>query len=136
MLRGHQVYIDGDIMVRDIWVDGVQNDKGGAGFVNQPLKKQDVEYHTVAVAGERQGDGHFFALDVTDTTVPKDALAVPAPCSDEEAMWGQSWAQFSPAVAPIGPLLLETTNSAGPSNYGVPPRGALRRLPQRWTQPY
>ena len=117
MLRGHQIYIDGDIMVRDVWVDGVQNDKGGAGYVNQSLIKQDVEYHTLAVASERQGGNHFFALDVTDTTTPKFLWVYPPPCSDEEAMWGQTWSQFSPRPPPIGPVLLQTNNSAGPSNY-------------------
>ena len=120
MLRGHQIYLDGDIMVRDIWVDGVPNDKGGAGFVNQSLVKQDVEYHTVAVAGERQGGNHFFALDVTDTTAPRMLWIYPPPCSDEEALWGQSWTQFSPKPPPIGPILLQTTNTAGPANYSFP----------------
>jgi type IV pilus assembly protein PilY1 len=119
MLRGHQVYVDGDIMVRDIWVDGVQNDKAAGGFVNKQLVKQDVEYHTVAVAGERQGGNHFFALDVTDTNTPKMLWVYPPPCSDEEALWGQSWAQFSPRPPPIGPLLLQTSNTAGPANYNV-----------------
>ncbi len=119
MLRGHQTFIDGDIMVRDVWVDGVQNDKGAPGFVNKPLIKQDVEYHTVAVAGERQGGNHFFALDITDTNTPKMLWVYPPPCSDEEAMWGQTWAQFSPRPPPIGPVLLETNNAAGPANYGA-----------------
>ena len=117
MLRGHQTYLDGEIMVRDVWVDGVQNDKSAAGFVNLPLVKQDVEYHTVAVATERQGGNHFFALDITDTTTPKMLWLYPPPCSDEEAMWGQTWGQFSPKPPPIGPVLLETTNTAGPANY-------------------
>jgi len=33
MRDGHQMYIDGDIMVRDVWVDGVKNDKGTSSFV-------------------------------------------------------------------------------------------------------
>ncbi|MGZ6126495.1 MAG: hypothetical protein ACXWLR_16115, partial [Myxococcales bacterium] len=119
MLRGHQVFVDGEIMVRDVWVDGVQNDKGGGGFVNASLVKQDVEYHTVAVASERQGGNHFFALDLTDTTTPKMLWLYPPPCSDEEAMWGQTWGQFSPKPPPIGPVLLQTSNTAGPANYGV-----------------
>jgi type IV pilus assembly protein PilY1 len=119
MEAGHQIYLDGDIMVRDVWVDGVPNDKGGAGFVNQPLVKQDVEFHTVAVAGERQGGSHHFALDVTDTNTPKLLWVYPPPCSDQEAAWGQTWSQVSPRPPPIGPVLLETTNSAGQANYGV-----------------
>ncbi|MGZ6123443.1 MAG: hypothetical protein ACXWLR_00695 [Myxococcales bacterium] len=118
MMRGHQVYLDGDVMVRDVWVDGAPNDKGATGFVNKPLVKQDVEYHTLAVASERQGGNHFFALDITDTTVPKLLWVYPPPCSDEEAMWGQTWGQFSPRPPPIGPVLLQTSNTAGPANYG------------------
>jgi len=117
MLRGHQIYVDGDIMVRDVWVDGVTN-KPEAPFVNKPFVKQDVEYHTVAVGSERQGGSHFFALDITNTTVPKMLWTYPPPCSDEEAMWGQTWSQFSPRPPPIGPVLLQTSNTLGPANYG------------------
>ncbi len=119
MEKGHQVYVDGDIMVRDVWVDGVPNDKGTTGFTNDSLVKQDVEYHTVAVVSERQGGNHFFALDVTDTTTPKMLWVYPKPCSDEEAEWGQTWSQFSPRPPPIGPVLLQTSNPAGKPNYGA-----------------
>ncbi|HYV67291.1 MAG TPA: hypothetical protein VE964_13700, partial [Myxococcales bacterium] len=119
MRDGHQMYMDGDIMVRDIWVDGVGNDKAGVGYSNQPLVKQDVEYHTIAVAGERQGGTHFVALDVTDTTVPKMLWMYPPPCSPDEQQWGHTWGQFSPRPGPIGPVLLETSNTAGQLRYGV-----------------
>jgi type IV pilus assembly protein PilY1 len=119
MRDGHQIYMDGDIMVRDVWVDGAANDKGTASYVNKPLVKQDVEFHTVAVAAERQGGSHFVALDVTDTTVPKMLWIYPPPCSPEEALWGQTWGQFSPKPPPIGPVLLETSNTAGLANRGV-----------------
>jgi type IV pilus assembly protein PilY1 len=124
MLRdGHQLYMDGDIMVRDIWVDGKKNDKGTSSFSDLPGIKQDVEYHTVAIASERQGGSHFVALDVTDTTVPKMLWIYPPPCSEEEAIWGQTWGQFSPRPPPVGPVLLKTDNTglaltAGPPNYG------------------
>ncbi|HUJ27503.1 MAG TPA: hypothetical protein VLW85_15870 [Myxococcales bacterium] len=116
---GHQLYMDGDIMVRDVWVDGKYNDKGSGAFVNQPLVKQDVEYHTVAVASERQGGHHVLALDVTDTTTPKMLWTWPPPCSTEELVWGETFGQFSPRPPPIGPVLLQTSNSAGQPNYGV-----------------
>jgi type IV pilus assembly protein PilY1 len=119
MRDGHQMYMDGDIMVRDVWVDGAPNDKGTAAYVNDVLVKQDVEFHTVAVAAERQGGSHFVALDVTDTTVPKMLWIYPPPCSNEEALWGQTWGQFSPKAPPIGPVLLETSNTAGLPNRGV-----------------
>ncbi|HEY6910618.1 MAG TPA: hypothetical protein VI356_14670 [Myxococcales bacterium] len=119
MRDGHQMYMDGDIMVRDVWVDGAPNDKGTASYVNKPLVKQDAEFHTVAVAAERQGGSHFVALDVTDTTTPKMLWLYPPPCSNEEALWGQTWGQFSPKPPPIGPVLLETSNTAGLPNRGV-----------------
>ena len=118
MRDGHQMYIDGDIMVRDVWVDGVKNDKGTTSFVNKPLVKQDVEYHTVAVVSERQGGSHFFALDVTDPTTPSMLWVYPLPCSDEEAMFGQTWGQFSPRPPPIGAVMLQTSDTAGRANYG------------------
>ncbi len=120
MLRdGHQIYMDGDIMVRDVWVDGAPNDKAASGYVNQRLVKQDVEYHTVAVAAERQGGTHFVGLDVTDTTTPKMLWVYPPPCSQDEAAFGQTWNQYSPKSPPIGPVLLQTRNTAGLPNYGV-----------------
>jgi len=119
MRDGHQVYMDGDIMVRDVWVDGAPNDKATAAYANTQLVKQDVEYHTIAVAGERQGGSHFVGLDVTDTTTPKMLWVYPPPCSDEETLWGQTWGQFSPKPPPIGPVFLETSNAAGLPNRGV-----------------
>jgi len=118
MRDGHQMYVDGDIMVRDVWVDGAKNDKGTVSYINTPLVKQDVEYHTVAVVSERQGGNHFFALDVTNTDMPSMLWLYPTPCSQEEAMWGQTWGQFSPRPPPIGAVLLQTSNTAGPANYG------------------
>lgn len=120
MRDGHQISMDGDIMVRDVWVDGQKNDKGTTGYVNQVLTKQDVEYHTVAVAGERQGGNHFVALDVTDTTTPKMLWMYPPPCSADEQQFGETFGQFSPRPPPIGPVLLQTSNTAGQANYGYP----------------
>jgi type IV pilus assembly protein PilY1 len=119
MRDGHQMYMDGDIMVRDIWVDGQPNDKASGTFTNLPMVKQDVEYHTIAIASERQGGTHFVAVDITDTTNPKMLWLYPPPCSPDEQMFGQTWGQFSPRPPPVGPVLLETNNAAGPTNYGV-----------------
>jgi type IV pilus assembly protein PilY1 len=118
MRDGHQFYLDGDIMVRDVWVDGQKNDKGTVGYVNNALVKQDVEFHTVAVVSERQGGTHFVSLDITDTATPKMLWLYPGPCSPEEQLWGQTYGQFSPRPPPIGPVLLQTTNVAGKPNYG------------------
>ena len=118
MRDGHQMYMDGDIMVRDVWVDGKKNDPNDSTYSDKPLIKQAAEYHTVAVISERQGGNHFVALDLTDTTKPSMLWMYPPPCSADEEVWGQTWGQFSPRPPPIGPVLLETSNTAGPSNYG------------------
>jgi type IV pilus assembly protein PilY1 len=114
MRDGHQTYMDGDIMVRDVWVDGQANDKGP--YTNTPGQKESQEFHTIAIASERQGGTHFIALDVTDPTTPKMLWMYPPPCSAEEQLWGETWGQFSPRPPPIGPVLLQST--VGPSNYG------------------
>ncbi|TMB27986.1 MAG: hypothetical protein E6J61_19095, partial [Deltaproteobacteria bacterium] len=118
MLQGHQITMDGDIMVRDVWVDGKGNDKATSQFANQKFVKQPEEFHTVAVVSERQGGSHFFALDVTDTegaasNPPKMLWMYPPPCSPDEQVFGQSWAQYAPHAPPIGPVLLQTTDAAG-----------------------
>ncbi|HTO96843.1 MAG TPA: hypothetical protein VMK66_07335, partial [Myxococcales bacterium] len=118
MRDGHQFYMDGDIMVRDVWVDGQKNDKGSVSYTNDALKKQDVEFHTVAVVSERQGGTHFSSFDITDTATPKLLWVYPPPCSSDEQLWGQTYGQFSPRPPPIGPVLLQTTNVAGQPNYG------------------
>jgi type IV pilus assembly protein PilY1 len=118
MRDGHQTYMDGDIMVRDVWVDGQGNDKT-AHYNNTPGVKEAAEYHTIAIASERQGGTHYVALDVTDTTTPKMLWMYPPPCSPEEELWGETWGQFSPRPPPIGPVLLQNA-STGPSNYGYP----------------
>ncbi len=62
----HQLFVDGSPMVRDVWVDGTTNRVGGTGSTDQ--KKQAIEFHTVAVMGERRGGTRYFALDVSDAT--------------------------------------------------------------------
>jgi len=119
MLNGHQFSLDGDIMVRDVWVDGKPNDKvaNPSNFTNQVQQKQPEEFHTVAVVSERQGGSHFFALDVTDTTNPKMLWIYPLPCSADEQVFGQTWSQVAPHAPPIGPVLLK--NTAGKIQRGT-----------------
>jgi type IV pilus assembly protein PilY1 len=113
MRDGHQTYMDGDIMVRDVWVDGKANDKGP--YTNTPGQKESQEFHTIAIASERQGGTHYIALDVTDPPNPKMLWMYPPPCDPEEQLWGETWGQFSPRPPPIGPVLLQST--VGPTNY-------------------
>ena len=109
---GHQYYMDGDIMVRDIWSDG-------SGVLNHGGFKESSEYHTVAIASEREGGTHFVALDVTDVTSPQLRWMWPPPCTADEQEWGQTWGQFAPRAPPIGPVLLETASAAGVTRYGL-----------------
>jgi type IV pilus assembly protein PilY1 len=109
---GHQYYMDGDIMIRDIWSDGSAS-TNHAGF------KESAEYHTVAIASEREGGTHFVALDVTDVTSPQLRWMWPPPCSSDEQEWGQTWGQFAPRAPPIGPILLQTTAGSGITRYGL-----------------
>ena len=127
MRDGRQYYMDGDIMVRDVWVDGVKNPLVTGTYTNDVLKKQPEEYHTIAIAGERQGGTHFAALDITNTASPVFLWSYPPPCSAEELAWGETYGQFSPRPPPVGPVLLEidAASTAGQTNYG-------KKTEERW----
>src|SRR3989442_14415756 len=105
-------------MVRDVWVDGKKNDPNDSTYSNTSMVKQSAEHHTLAVISERQGGNHFVALDLTDTTKPTMLWMYPPPCDPDEQLWGGTRGQFSPRRPPTGPVLLETTDTAGPANYG------------------
>lgn len=113
MVDGHQYSMDGDIMVRDVWVDG-------SAATNHAGFKESGEFHTVAVAGEREGGTHFVALDVTNPSNPQMRWMYPQPCSAEEQQWGQTWGQFAPRPPPIGPVLLQANGPGAVTRYGVP----------------
>ncbi|MFL5394713.1 MAG: hypothetical protein ACJ79G_17940, partial [Myxococcales bacterium] len=130
MTKGHQFSMDGDIMVRDVWVDGKGNDKAKASFSNQSLVKQPEEFHTIAVVSERQGGNHFIGLDVTDTLNPKMLWMYPPACDPDEQVFGQTWAQYAPHAPPIGPVLLQTTDLAGPKR--APGSNSFDHTEERW----
>ena len=112
-LDGHQYFVDGNIMVRDIWVDA-----------NGDHKKQSDEFHTLAILSERSGGSQFLALDVTDPLVPTFRWTFPQLCSLEQNLVGQSWTDFSPRPPPIGPVKIALPNGA---------RDALGRpFEERW----
>lgn len=100
-LDGHQYFVDGNIMVRDIWVDA-----------NGDHKKQNDEFHTLAILSERSGGSQFLALDVTDPLVPKFRWTFPQLCSLEQNLMGQSWTDFSPRPPPIGPVKIALPSNA------------------------
>ena len=64
MVNGHEYFVDGTPMVRDIWADGSAS--GG----RQEVKEAD-EFHTLAILTERSGGQRFVALDMTD---PREML--------------------------------------------------------------
>jgi type IV pilus assembly protein PilY1 len=108
MLQGHAYYVDGDIMVRDIWADD-----------NNDGKKQMTEYHTVAVVAEGRGGTHYFALEIqwdgaatlatSAKTAPSFRWMFPQPCTDEALRFGKTLMSLSPKPPPIGPVLLQST---------------------------
>lgn len=107
MLQGHAYYVDGDIMVRDIWVDDFIKDG----------KKQKEEFHTVAVVAEGRGGTHYFALELQWKDSATEAGAAekpsfrwmfPQPCTDEALRFGKTLMSLSPKPPPIGPVLLKS----------------------------
>ena len=111
MVNGHQYSMDGDIMVRDVWADG-------SAATNHAGYKESGEFHTLAIASEREGGTHFVALDLTDPANPQMRWMYPPPCSPEEQQWGQTWAQFAPRPPPVGPVLLQTSAQGAIQRYG------------------
>jgi type IV pilus assembly protein PilY1 len=114
MMGGHEFYVDGTAMVRDIWADGSASgtDKGNG-------VKEAGEFHTIAILTERSGGQRFSALDVTD---PREMLKpdgkpfrwmFPNACDPESSAVGQSWSSFAPKPPPIGPVRLAASNARG-----------------------
>jgi type IV pilus assembly protein PilY1 len=93
MLLGHQYTVDGNTMVRDVWVDA-----------NGDRRKQRDEFHTLAISTERAGGTQVNALDVTDTENPVFLWTFPPPCSEDARWMGQSWSDFAPRPPPVGPV--------------------------------
>ncbi|HTP52584.1 MAG TPA: hypothetical protein VMK42_17995 [Anaeromyxobacteraceae bacterium] len=101
LLFAHQYTVDGNVMVRDVWVDA-----------NTDRVKQPNEFHTVAIFGERSGGTQFTALDVTNPLSPTMLWTFPGPCSQDLQWMGESWSDFSPQPPPIGPVQLQLPGGA------------------------
>ncbi|HET6438350.1 MAG TPA: hypothetical protein VFG59_09835 [Anaeromyxobacter sp.] len=129
-MQNHQYMVDGNVMVRDIWVDGAN---GGS----SDGKKQKTEFRTMAIFGERSGGTQFTALDVTDafstdpSTRPQPAFkwSFPPPLSDDAQYMGESWSDFSPRPPPIGPVRLVTGQGEADPAF---PDGAQRGWIEKW----
>ncbi|HYD41682.1 MAG TPA: hypothetical protein VEB43_12720 [Anaeromyxobacter sp.] len=118
-LMNHQYMVDGNIMVRDVWVDGAPAD----GSTNNPVPggdprdgvKQVNEFRTIAIFGERSGGTQFTALDVTNAfgyersarPRPTFRWSFPPPRSEDAQYKAQSWVDSSPRPPPIGPVRLK-----------------------------
>jgi len=95
LLDLHQYTVDGNVMVRDVWVDG-----------NHDRVKQKTEFKTVAIFSERAGGTQYIALDVTSVDAPRMLWSFPPPGSQDVQWMAQSWSDFSPRPPPIGPVRL------------------------------
>lgn len=120
---GHQYYVDGDTMVRDIWAD--QNNDG---------IKNDGEFHTIAIGAEGRGGTHYFALELKWSSGvairPEFRWLYPQPCTPEAQNFGKTLYSLSPKPPPIGPVLLggDVTSSGtypGDSTTSTPSVGTL-----------
>ncbi len=120
MLSGeHQLMVDGTAMVRDVWVDGSTNGLAGTSPADDVKQKQ--EFHTVAVVGERRGGTRYFALDITNATklrgsgftAPTFLWIYPQPSAAESLAFGESYDDFLPAPAPIGPVRIRADANSG-----------------------
>jgi type IV pilus assembly protein PilY1 len=112
MMNGHEFYVDGTPMVRDIWADGSTPHRSNG-------VKEPGEFHTLAILSERSGGQRFTALDVTN---PREMLdpsgkpfrwMFPNACDPESSTVGQSWSSFAPKPPPIGPVRLAADNARG-----------------------
>ncbi len=126
MTTSHQYMVDGNVMVKEVWVDG-STANPAVGHSRDNVKQYGTgqeEFHTVAVVTERSGGTQYTALDITDVTAPKFLWSFPPAGSDDTRYMGQSWTDFAPGPPPIGPVRLALGS-------GVPdPTG--RAFEERW----
>ncbi|WNG44400.1 hypothetical protein F0U60_09970 [Archangium minus] len=136
MVSGHEYFVDGTAMVRDIWADGAPS-----GTLLDPKRdgvKQSEEFRSIAVITERGGGQRFTALDVTDPYLMLKALKDPGnkslrpfrwmfpnACDHASVSMGQSWSNFAPRPPPIGPVRLKANASSSSKD-------AERGWEERW----
>lgn len=141
----HQFSVDGDPMVRDVWVDGSPANAGVGGTSSLDDAKQPNEFHTVVIGAERRGGTHYFGLDVTDATLkptesgfraPRFLWIFPQPNDPAELDMGESYTGFLPGPPPIVPVRINATTAApapgaSTQNY-VDSTGATVPVHERW----
>ncbi len=133
LATGHQLFVDGSPMVRDVWVDNTEN-RLTTSTANPDGKKQGREFHTVAVVGERRGGTHYFALDVTEATYmpteagfekPKFLWLYPQTDDPESLDFGETYDDYLPSRPPIGPVRI-AADSTSNALFGVStPSGSM-----------
>jgi len=122
MTQGHTYYVDGDIMLRDVWADG----SGSKAPVPNGKKEWD-EFRTMAIVAEGRGGVHYFALELSSNPStgkfedkPLLRWMYPQPDSEEAATFGKTLYALTPKAPPVGPVLVEpTNNTVAISRYGV-----------------
>jgi len=123
LVRGHEYMVDGTPMVRDVWVDGLDDNHvgGDEGGNRGDGVKQPEEFRTLAVITERGGGQRYSALDVTDPYAMLGNVAgaagpfrwmFPQACDPEAARMGQGWMSFAPKPPPIGPVRLRSARES------------------------
>jgi type IV pilus assembly protein PilY1 len=113
-ISDHQYFVDGNTMVRDVWVDD-----------NLDGTKQPGEYRTMAVVSERSGGSQYLGLDVTDTLDPVFRWTFPENCTIDQNVVAQSWSGFAPRPPPVGPVKLR-------NRAGGPADPTARGFEERW----
>jgi type IV pilus assembly protein PilY1 len=122
----HHLFVDGNPMVRDVWVDGTGNGRllsGGRNDIKEP-----GEFHTVAVVGERRGGTRYFALDVTDAAepattwnkAPRLLWLYPQPGAKESLTFAETYNEYLPTPPPIGPVRVATGGLQYPTHGDSP----------------
>ena len=141
----HYPFVDGNPMVRDIWVNGVQTDNT-VNAASRTATKQPGQYRTVAIIGERSGGTHYFALDLTNPLAFSESRGsaagftttsgasrflwmYPSVGSTQELAFGQTWNDYLPDPPPIGPIRLKTTDAVG---QGAVSYGSGLRFREDW----
>ncbi len=142
----HEFFVDGDPMVRDVWVDGKIPNVGIGGTTTLDDIKQPNEFHTVVIGAERRGGTRCFALDVTDATLkptesgfqkPRFLWIFPQPDDPEGLDMGETYTAFLPGAPPIVPVRLDaSTTEPAPSEAATrtyqDSTGQTVKVHERW----
>ncbi len=135
IVNGHEYFVDGDLMVRDVWADG-------SGSTTADGQKQWDEFHTMLVGAEGRGGNHYFALELmwdqagqgTNDASKRpigqpDVLrpfrwVFPQPGTETASRFGRTLFTLTPKPPPIGPVLLKDGSSGAVTRYGQGTREA------------